>query len=87
MGKKYKVVFDRKGCIGALACVATYEKRWTLANDGKVDLQGGSADPASGDEHFVLWIDEDELPKMKEAAEVCPVTVIHIYDEQGTQIL
>ncbi len=80
---KYKVVFIRNECIGALACVAVHGARWIPSPDGKVDLKGSNDEQGNP----VLWIDEKELPKMKEAAESCPVTVIHIYDEQGNKII
>ena len=80
---RYKVVFVRKDCIGAFACVAVHAERWIPADDGKVNLTAGEQE---GD-NFVVWIDEKELPKMKESAEVCPVNVIHIYDESGKQII
>ena len=80
---KYKVEFIKIECIGALACVAVHSKRWIPTNDGKVDLEGGKEENGK----YILWIDEKELPKMKEAAEVCPVNVIHIYDEKGTKII
>lgn len=80
---KYKVVFLRKDCIGAFACVAVHAERWIPADDGKVDLQGSTDENGN----FFVWIDEKELSKMKESAEVCPVNVIHIYDESGKQII
>ncbi|MDO8555599.1 MAG: ferredoxin [Nanoarchaeota archaeon] len=80
---KYKVVFVKKECIGALACVAVHGARWIPTDDGKVDMKDSKLE---GEDH-VLWIDEKELSKMKEAAESCPVNVIHIYDEKGTKIV
>ncbi len=80
---KYKVVFVKVECIGALACVAVHSQRWIPTNDGKVDLAGAKNENGE----IVLWIDEKELPKMKEAAEVCPVNVIHIFDEKGNKII
>lgn len=80
---KYKVVYERDKCIGAAGCVAAYEKRWTLADDGKADLEGGK----KANEHWELEIDESELEDMKKAAEACPVTVIHIEDEEGNRII
>ena len=82
---KYKVTYDREGCISAAACVAVDPEKWVLdAADGRANLIGGAKNPTTG--FFELEIDESQLEKMKEAAQVCPVLIIHIYDENGTQI-
>lgn len=78
MGKKYRVELDREGCIGAAACVAVDPDNWILVEDGKVDLKDSKQDPKS--KFFIREIDESELNKWKEAAESCPVLVIHIVD-------
>jgi len=39
---KYKVIFDRNLCIGALSCFGVNPKRFQLAQDAKVDLVGGT---------------------------------------------
>lgn len=82
---KYKVTYDREGCISAAACVAVNEKYWELdAVDGRADLKGSAKNEETG--LFELEIDESELEEMKKAAEVCPVLIIHIYDENGAKI-
>jgi len=78
MGKKYLVELDREACIGAAACVAVDPDNWTIVEDGKVDLKDSKQD--SKTRFFVREINENELQKWKEAAEVCPVAVIHIID-------
>ena len=82
---KYKVTYDRDGCISAAACVAVNEKYWELdAADGKANLKG-SAKNAEG--LFEMEIDEADLEDMKKAAEVCPVLIIHIFNaETGEKI-
>ncbi len=86
MGKKYRVELDREGCIGAAACVAVDPDNWSIVEDGKVDLKDSTQD--SKTKFFVREIDESELAKWKEAAESCPVTVIHIVDlETGRRII
>ncbi|MBR9693422.1 ferredoxin [Candidatus Woesearchaeota archaeon] len=75
MGKKYKVVFDREVCIGALACNAVAPEVWKTADDGKVDLIGGTK---RDDGKWELVIDEEQLGKNKEAADSCPVYAIVI---------
>ncbi len=83
---KYKVTYDREGCISAAACVGADPKYWELAvADGKADLKGGTKNPETG--LFELEIDEADLEDMKKAAEVCPVLIIHIFNaETGEKI-
>lgn len=75
MGKKYRVIFDREVCIGALACNAVDESVWALADDNKVDLVGGTK---RDDGKWEIIIDEEQLGKQKEAADSCPVFAIKI---------
>ncbi len=91
--KTYRIVFERKGCIGAAACAAVAPEFWEMKEDGKADLIGHKLDE-NGNQ--VLVIKESQLTdKMKnaltlnkEAAEVCPVQVIHIYDnETGEKLI
>lgn len=82
--KKYKVTYERSNCIGAGTCVAVFEQSWTLNDDGKADLK----DSVKKGDVFERIIDETELPKMLESAQVCPVTVIHIDDmETGKRLI
>ena len=82
MGKKFKIEYDREGCIGAAACAAADPTNWVMVDDGLADLIDGKK---KGD----LWIKEipeDQLEAMKEAAEACPVLVIKVFDEEGNEI-
>lgn len=83
---KYKVTYDREGCISAAACVAVNPKFWVLdAADGRANLISGIKNEETG--LFELEIEESELEDMKKAAEVCPVLIIHIYNaETGEKI-
>ena len=82
---RYKVVLEREKCIGAATCVAVYPERWELQEDAKVSIK---ADVVKKENNLeIFWITEEELEKFKESAEVCPVNVIHIYDEQGNKII
>ena len=82
---KYKVTYDREGCISAAACVSVNPKFWVLdAADGRANLLNAQKNEETG-----LWeidIDESDLAEMKAAAEVCPVLIIHIYSENGEKI-
>jgi ferredoxin len=80
MGKTYLVELDRDACIGAAACVAADEENWELVEDGKADLKG--AERVDDNKFHKKEIDESELDKYMEAAQSCPVTVIHITDKE-----
>ncbi|MBI4147845.1 ferredoxin [Candidatus Woesearchaeota archaeon] len=85
-GKRYKVIFERPGCIGAAACAAVAPQFWEIVSDGKADLTG--AKRLQNNEIHELEIDEKDLAVMKDAAEACPVTVIHIEDKKtGKRII
>ncbi len=75
MAKKYKVIFDREACIGALACNAVAPEYWLLADDGKVDLKGAKQ---RADGKWELLIEEKKYAINKEAADSCPVSAIVI---------
>ncbi len=81
---KYRVVFDRGACIGAAACAATFPEAWVMKDDGKPDLTGATGNS----EKQELIIEESELEKHLEAAKVCPVLVIHVYNlDTGEQLI
>ena len=85
--KKYRVEYEREKCIGAAACVANDPDNWSMEEDGKADLKNSKED-SKNKLFFIRDIDESELPKWKESAELCPVTVIHIIDlETGKRII
>jgi ferredoxin len=80
---KYIVKYDREACIGAASCTV-FSKRFTIAKDGKADLEGAKE---TEEDFFELEIDESELEELKESARSCPVNVIKIYDEKGNKII
>ena len=86
MEKKFIVKYDRQACIGAAACVGMDPKEWVLdIKDGKANLIGGSD---AGDGWWTKEIDESEFEAMMNAANGCPVIVIHIFDkETGKQLI
>ena len=75
MGKKYRVEFDRENCIGAAACAAVNPDNW------EISMQDGKANMKSAE------IDEAQLHANMEAAQACPVNVIHIFDENGKKLI
>ena len=67
--KKYKIIYDREGCIGAAACVAVYGRQWTLDDEGKA-------------KYAIEEFDDDELMENVAAAKSCPVSVISIINQE-----
>jgi ferredoxin len=83
---KYKIVYEREGCIGAAACVAAYPDRWSLADDGKADLKDATKNDDNTEQ--TLEFTEEEFQKMMDSAQSCPVNVIHIIDlETGDRLI
>ena len=82
---KYKIVYDKQGCIGAFSCVALDPNNWVIGEDGKATLLKAKQE---GDNYILeIDLDNEAFDKMKAAAESCPVNVIHIYDEKGKKII
>ena len=84
--KRYLLVYDREGCIGAAACVAAYPERWTLVDDGKADLTDATRNDDNTEQK--LEFTEEEFQKMMDSAQACPVNVIHIIDtDTGERVI
>jgi ferredoxin len=82
---KYRVEFDRENCIGAGACVATNADFWFIDQDGKATLKTAVFDDAK--KLWILQIEDADFQKHMDAAGVCPVTVIHVYENDGDKKL
>jgi ferredoxin len=72
---RYKVVFDRGKCIGALNCVGAAPDFWKMAKDGKVDLANAKE---SKKQVFELMIDAKDFEQNQTAAQVCPAKAIKV---------
>ncbi|MBI2668902.1 ferredoxin [Candidatus Woesearchaeota archaeon] len=85
---KYKIIYDRKNCIGVGSCALLAAKFWKMnPADDKADLVDGKQnEKQKKDEVFELEIDEKDLHQNKEAARNCPVNVIKIFDEKGKEV-
>ena len=82
---KYKLEHDRPNCIGCAACAAVAPKFWTMHEDGKSDIVGCKNREDGWEE---LDIEEKDFQNNKEAAESCPVNVIHLTNkETGEKII
>jgi len=69
-----KIIHEREKCIGCGSCVATCPKYWELAEDGKAKLLGSKEN--SKTKNYELELKETECNQ--EAADVCPLSIIHI---------
>ncbi|MBI2580086.1 MAG: ferredoxin [Candidatus Aenigmarchaeota archaeon] len=77
---EWKIEHDRPNCIGCGACAAVCPASWTMSpDDGKSDLVG-AREKKEGGEIVLEELEFDDIKCNKEAAETCPVNVIHIID-------
>lgn len=81
----YKLEHDRPNCIGCGACAAVCPAFWEMAEDGKSDIK----DAKNRDDNWQERdIEEADYEGNKEAADACPVNVIHITNkETGEKII
>lgn len=73
--EQYLLEQDRPNCIGCGACVAVAPNHWEVSEDGKVSIINGKKRQDGFEEKT---INKQELQENTEAAESCPVNVIHI---------
>jgi ferredoxin len=69
-----KIVHERQKCIGCGSCAALCPKYWEIAEDGKANLLNSKVNQKTGN-------GESEITKIEcnqEAADICPVQIIHI---------
>jgi ferredoxin len=71
---KFIVVLEREECISCEACPSACPETFEMAEDGWATVKG-SARVGSNDE-----LETDDMGCSKEAAEGCPVNVIHVFE-------
>ncbi len=74
---KFRIEYDKSGCIGAAACVAIDDQLWVLDDEGKADLTGHKIE-GKLQTLEVEATDEDKIKKIVESAKVCPVLIIKV---------
>lgn len=84
MPKRYTLQHDRINCIGCGACATIAPKFWEMNDDGKSDIIGGKPKENGWQEKE---INEEDYDINLEAAESCPVEVIHLVDDEGKKII
>ena len=77
---KFKLEHHRQECIGCGACESVCPEFWKLADDMKADLKGSKI-KKDGEEIVLETLGVAELDDIMEAAEVCPVNCIHVYED------
>jgi len=83
--KRFQIQHDRPNCIGCAACAAIAPDFWTMNEDGKSDIVGCAKREDGWEE---LDIGEKDYKLNKEAADSCPVNVIHILNkETGDKVI
>ena len=82
---KFVIEHDRPNCIGCGSCCVIADKFWELDDEGKSKLIKGTR-RENGKE--MQEIEEKDLEVVKDAAESCPVTVIHLREkETGKELI
>lgn len=76
---KYKLIYDKNKCTGALSCVGVNADLWKPTSDGKVEL-AGSKEVRPG--IFELVIEEKDYPKNRNTPRICPPGAIKIEQVQ-----
>jgi len=76
---KFMVKHDRENCIGCGACANVYPEDWEMNEDGKSSFKKGKRLDDGSEEGN---IPDDHYDGNKEAAEACPVNVIHIINKE-----
>ena len=77
---KFKVVLGREECTACESCVESCPDTFEMADDGWAQVKG-STRVGSNDE-----LEMDDVGCSREAAEVCPVSIIHVF-EGGNKII
>ncbi|HLD33575.1 MAG TPA: ferredoxin [Candidatus Nanoarchaeia archaeon] len=71
----FKIIHERPKCIACGSCAAVAPKFWEMSEkDGLADLKGCTM---NGDNEERI-IDDKDATANREAAEVCPVQIIHV---------
>ncbi len=80
-----KIEHDKPNCIGCGACAAVAPDFWEMDGDKSHLKKSSEGGPYAGGE--VLDIEDKDKEKNMEAAQSCPVNVIHLKDKDGKQLI
>ena len=79
----YKLQHDKANCIGCGACEAVAGDFFEMKEDGKSQVKGGKK---LDNDQYELDFEEKDFKAIKDAADSCPVNVIHI-NKDGEKII
>jgi len=80
---KFRIEHDRPNCIGCAACVTLAPHFWEMnPDDGKSDIKNSKKDERDWE---ILDIEKEDFESNKDAADACPVNVIHIVDKKDNK--
>ena len=79
----YKLKHDRPNCIGCGACEAVASDFFEMKEDGKSQVKGGKK---LDNDQYELDFEEKDFKAIKDAADSCPVNVIHI-NKNGEKVI
>jgi len=74
---KYRIIYNRKECIGAGACATMVPRFWEMDDDNKANFIGAKLNEETG--LYELDVEEKDLEDSLESARVCPVEVIEVH--------
>ncbi len=75
---KAKITHFKKDCIGCGACAAINPEFWEMDEEGLSHLKKSTTTPEGVEERIITTL-EDKASN-QEAADVCPVQIIHVKD-------
>ncbi len=78
--EKHKVIHFKKDCISCGACAAICPEFWEMDAEGLAQLKGSEE---KGDHWERTITTEEDKASHQEAADVCPVNIIHIKKESA----
>jgi ferredoxin len=79
MAIKKEIQHDKPNCIGCAACAAIDPKTWVMNKDGKADIVNGESFKEGWQRKDIK---EEEFQDNMDAADSCPVNVIHIVEKE-----
>ncbi|HEU0050926.1 MAG TPA: ferredoxin [Patescibacteria group bacterium] len=83
-----KIIVDRNLCIGAASCVALAMKTFVLDQEGKAEVFNVSDKKQSADESSGFATERSDIREtIIEAARSCPTNAIHVFEDDGAQIV
>lgn len=85
----YRIEHQRAGCIACAACAITAPDFWEMSTeDGKSDLKESRKTLEGGETVLEQReIEQKDFEANKQAADMCPVNVIHIIRKDGEKII